>query len=175
MQTKLPSIVYQSLCLLTGLLISYESMALKADADQPMQIEADKVILKEKQGISRYLGHVTISQGSRKIIGDSITIFASNEKVDKVIIEGKPASFSQLNDDQEIIEASSHKMTFHAQTEIMVLEINAILQQKDNIFRSEKIIYNTAKDIMTAGDKDSTDPERVKITILPQKDSNTPQ
>lgn len=175
MQTSQSSYLSWLLCFFATLLFPAEIMANSTDSDQPMNIEANKVILKEKNGISRYLGNVAITQGSRKISGDNITIFSDENNVTKVIIEGKPASFSQLDDNNEKIEASSHKMIFYAKTDILVLETDAVLQQKDNIFRSDKITYNTAKDIITAGKKDGTDSERVKITILPQKDNDSPQ
>jgi len=175
MQTSQSSYLSWLLCVFAILLFPVAAMAKSTDGDQPMNIEANKVILKEKKGISRYLGNVAITQGSRKISGDNITIFADDNNVTKVIIQGKPASFSQLNDNNEKIEASSHKMIFHAKTEILILETDAVLQQKDNIFKSDKITYNTAKDIITAGKKDGVDNERVKITILPEKDNDTAQ
>jgi len=175
MQTHHSSTLSWLLCIFSTLLFPLEIIAKSTDGDLPMNIEADKVILKEKKGISRYLGKVAITQGSRKISGDNITIYSNDTEVTKVVIKGKPASFSQLNDNDEKIEASSHSMVFHAKTEILVLETNAVLQQKDNIFRSDKITYNTAKDIITAGKKNGVENERVKITILPQKDNDTTQ
>jgi len=172
MQTCHSSYSSWLLCVFATLLLPIEVTAKSTDSDQPMNIEANKVILKEKKGISRYLGKVAITQGSRKIRGDNITIFSDENNVTKVVVKGKPASFSQLNDNSEKIEASSHTMIFYAKTEILVLETDAVLQQKDNIFRSDKITYNTAKDIITAGKKNGADNERVKITILPQKDNN---
>ena len=155
-----------------SLLITANAMASNTDHNQPMQIEAGKVILKEKQGISRYIGNVKITQGSRFILGDNITIHSNNGDVTKVIVKGQPASFSQLNDENEKVNASAHQMTFYTKTDILVLEENAILQQKDNVFKSEKISYNTAKDIITAGKHNGSTDERVKITIHPKKDNS---
>ena len=153
------------------LCIASDVIATSADRDQPMQIEAGKVIMKENKGISRYTGNVKITQGSRLILGDNITIYSDKGEVSKVIIKGQPASFSQLNDKDEKIHASSNEMTFYSKTDILVLKENAVLQQKDNVFRSEKISYNTAKDIITAGKQNGTADERVKITIHPKKES----
>lgn len=141
-----------------------------ADGSLPMNIEADRMIINEKKGISRYLGEVKITQGSREISGDSITIHSKNDKVNRVVIIGKPASFNQLNDADEKIHASSLEMVYLVDKEILILKQQAVLKQKDNVFKSERISYNTAKDIISAGDQTGKEDQRVKITIHPQKD-----
>lgn len=157
-----------------ALVLSTEVSARTSDAELPMNIEADKMILQDKKGISQYLGNVKIVQGSREIIGDTITIHADDNKVIKVVIKGRPASFSQLNDADEKTQASSMEMIFYAEKEILVLQDNAILKQKDNVFKSDRISYNTEKDIISAGDEGTGDDQRVKITIHPKKDTSKP-
>jgi len=160
--------------ILMSLLINKTLIAREADGKLPMNIEADRMIINEKKGISRYLGRVSISQGSRKISGDSITVHSKNDKVNKVVIRGKPASFSQLNDNDEQTLASSLEMIYQVDQEILIMKQQAILKQKDNVFKSERITYNTAKDIISAGEQAGTpannESQRVKITLHPQKD-----
>ncbi len=155
-------------------LFTSNTVAREADGDLPMNIEADRMVINEKKGISRYLGHVRISQGSRKISGDSIIIHSKNDKVNKVVIKGKPASFNQLNDNNEQTHASSLEMVYLVDKEMLILKQQAVLKQKDNVFKSEHISYNTAKDIISAGGQSGTpaanDNQRVKITLHPQKD-----
>ena len=173
MLNKRLDLIFSKVSVLTiSLLLTPSVSAISTDRDQPMQIAAGKVIMKEKKGISRYIGNVKITQGSRIILGDNITIYSDDSEVTKVIIKGQPASFSQLNDENEKIQASSNEMTFYSKTDILVLKENAVLHQKDNVFRSEKISYNTAKDIITAGNQNGTKDERVKITIHPRKESS---
>lgn len=156
-------------------LFTNNTVAREADGDLPLNIEADRMVINEKKGISRYLGHVRISQGSRKISGDSIIIHSKNDKVNKVVIKGKPASFNQLNDNDEQTHASSLEMIYLVDKEILIMKQQAVLKQKDNVFKSERISYNTAKDIISAGDpsgsQEANDKQRVKITLHPQKDT----
>jgi len=160
---------------LLALVFSAPAIATNNDHEKPIHIEAGKLVIKEKQGISHYSGHVKISQGSRIISGDSVSIHSENSKISKIIIKGTPASFSQLNELNEKTQASAEEMVFYVDNEILVMTKNAILQQKGNVFSSEKISYNTADDIMIAGDSNTPDNERVKITIHPKKDSHTNQ
>ncbi|MDH5392722.1 MAG: lipopolysaccharide transport periplasmic protein LptA [Gammaproteobacteria bacterium] len=150
------------------------SVALNSDRNKAMQINAGKLVINEKQGTSLYSGTVKIIQGSRTITGESITIYTKTDDITKIVIKGKPASFSQLNDKNEAIKASGNEMIFYSDKDLLILTQNAVLQQKDNVFRSEKITYNTAKDIITAG-TDTTENDRVKITIHPKEDSQTPE
>lgn len=149
--------------------------ALNADRDQVMQIEAGKVVMKEKEGVSQYSGNVKITQGSRIISGESITVHSKDNEVTKVVIKGEPAFFSQLNDQNEEIKGQSNLMVFYADKDLLVMKTNAILQQKDNIFKSDKITYDTAKDIISAGNSDGADDKRVTITINPKEETKTPQ
>lgn len=156
-------------------LLSYSSPvhARTSDADKAMNIVANKVVLNEKEGVSRYLGKVKISQGSRVISGDSIAIYQEDKKITRIVIKGKPALFSQLNDHDEETRASSMEMIYHADKDLLILEQDAMLKQKDNVFHSDRISYNTAKDIITAGQDSGSTDQRVKITIHPEKDSNS--
>jgi len=158
------------ICFFTASLSPVAS-AISSDQNKPINIEAGKVVIKEKQGLAYYSGNVKITQGSRIIAGKTLTIFSEKDEVVKIIIKGQPASFSQLNDEGDKTVAQAKQMTFHVKKEILLLQDNAILQQKDNVFRSEKISYNTAKDIMMAGDKNAPSEERIKITIHPKKDA----
>lgn len=147
--------------------------AINNDSDKPIHIEAGKLVIKEKQGVSYYTGHVKITQGSRIISGDSITIHAKDSEISKIIIKGSPASFSQINEQNETTRASANQMIFYVKKDLLVMTKNALFQQKDNVFKSEKISYNTAQDIMIAGNKNAPANERVKMTIHPKKDSQT--
>lgn len=170
---KLSCLFNAGICI-TIVFFSSASFALSSDQNKPVDIEARKVIMKEKQGISHYSGGVKIIQGSRNISGDSITIHSKTEGISKVVIKGKPASFSQLNDEGDTTDASANEMIFYVKKDLLIMKQNAVLKQKDNIFRSEKISYNTAKDEISAGTQDAPDNERVKITIHPKKDKQTP-
>lgn len=165
------TIKFLALLLLSYVFASFAN-ANSSDQDKPIQVDAGKVVIKEKQGISYYSGGVKIHQGSRIISGDIITFYSKDNEISKIVIKGTPASFSQLNDQNEKIHASAKKMVFHVKKEVLVMTSEAVLQQNNNIFSSEKISYNTAKDIIMAGDKNAPANERVKITIHPKKENS---
>ena len=168
--------LYSKLSLALLLILSSSLSAAKTtDQEQPINIEADSVEIREREGISTYRGHVKIIKGSMLIKGDLIYIHTGEKGLEKILVEGKPATFKHLNDQDEEITAQSHKMTYQASSGILVLKKDAVLEQSNNRFTSEHIVYDTQKDIVQAGsDEQTTDqqPGRVSITIQPQKDNN---
>lgn len=155
------------------------STAKTSDADQVLHIEADSVEIRERQGISIYQGNVSISRGSMLIKGQLIHITRKKNNTFIIKVEGKPAQFKQLNDSNQQISAQSQHMTFASDSGILTLDKAAILNQGENKFTSEHIIYNTQQDIVQAGKNrqtptDSSKPERVSITIQqPAKEDNS--
>jgi lipopolysaccharide export system protein LptA len=157
------------------LLTSPICAARNTDTDQPIQIEADTVEIREQEGISTYQGGVIITRGSMVIKGELIVIHSNPQGVEKIVVEGAPASFRQLNELGEDVSAQSLEMTYVAETGMLVMKRQAVLVQKQNKFTSEHIIYNTRQDIVQAGDQQGTGgkertPQRVTITIQPPKE-----
>ncbi len=162
---------------LLGLLFTSSAHALGTDSDAPVHIEADQVEMHEKEGISIYSGHVRITKGSIKISGERITIKNRNGRLHLILILGEPATFSQLNDQGEEISARSMRMEYRADNGLLELKEDAQLVKNQNRFNSAHIIYDTQKDIVTAGQeaqKDSQEAPRVQITIQPDKSKKQP-
>lgn len=161
--------------LLLTLFLSINVFAKTADKEAPLHIEADQLEMREKDSVSIYNGHVKITKGSMKITGDKIIIKNKNGNLYKIHINGKPATFYQLNDLDEAISAESNIMDYKAKTGILELKEKALLLKNKNRFSSEHIIYNTLEDIVKAGNHNppsTQEPPRVKITIHPETQNN---
>ena len=176
---KLPAKSFFLLLLFFSMTVT--AFAKSSDKKAPLHIEADQVEMREKDNTSIYKGHVKITKGSLKITGNKIIIINKNGELHLLKILGKPATFFQLNDLDEEIIAQSYQMDYLENSGILELKEQALLVKSQNRFSSEHIIYDTQKDIVTAGHGDKTpDPEekpRVKITIHPKTttDIETPE
>lgn len=173
---KLPA----KLLLLTALFFSSLVCALSTDKGAPLNIEADQVEMREREGTSIYTGHVKITKGSLKITGSKITIKSKDGELHLIEIQGTPATFFQLNDLGEEVSAQSHQMEYLANSGLLELKENALLLKNQNRFSSQHIIYDTQKDIVKAGNNnepsvDNQQPPRVKITINPKKTTTPDQ
>jgi len=164
--------MHLKLLLLFTYLVSPPLCAQKTDKEAPINIEADRVEMHERDGLSIYKGNVKITKGSIQITGDEILIQNRNGKLEHIKINGKPATFFQLNDLNEEVSAQSFQMKYLAENSMLELKQQALLVKNQNRFSSEHIIYDAHNDIVTAGHDTTTtttEQPRVKITLHPEQ------
>ncbi len=159
--------------LLFTYLVSMPLFAQNSDRDAPAYIEADQVEMHERDNLSIYKGHVKITRGSIRITGDEVIIQNRDGKPHHIEVNGKPATFFQLNDLNEEVSAQSFQMIYLTENSLLELKQQALLIKNQNRFSSEHIIYDIHNDIVKAGydNKTNTDEQtqpRVKITLHPE-------
>ncbi len=142
-------------------------------APEKIYINADRMQLNIETGNSVYTGNVRISQGKLVLTGDRVTVQQSNDEVERITVTGKPAHYNHVTDKGETIQAESERMVYTASENKLVMTINARLEQPDHMVSSQKIIYDTEKKIIIAGDTgtdlETGENQRVKITLTPKK------
>ncbi len=156
------------------LLLNYSvsSFALEIDREKPVHISADKVTIDEKSGISRYMGNVKIEQGSMLLIGEKVTVYQPDGKLDKIIVDGTPAKFKQLSDkNNQEISASAIKLIYYTISEKLILTGEASLKQGQNSFSGHTIEYDTRNSTVTANTDDDKK-QRVNAVITPKSIEN---
>lgn len=164
--------------LLTGLLFATQSNIWAAEQVEKIFIEADHMQLNINTGFSVYTGKVKITQGEMKLTGDKVTLQQSKDEVERITVTGRPAHYNHVTDKGENIQAESEHMVYTASQNKLVMTVNAKLKQPDHQVSSQKIIYDTEKKIVIAGDKtgssasdsDSSTGQRVNITLTPKKE-----
>ena len=155
------------------LFLSMQAQAKTSDMNQPLHIQAGSVEIREQEGISIYKNNVLITRGTMIIQGELIHVHSDENEIRRIRVEGAPAKFRQLNDQDEEISAQSLQMEYQANNNKLILTKDAVLVQGQNRFTSEHIVYDTQQDIVQAGDPEkkgeATESERVTITIQPDK------
>jgi lipopolysaccharide export system protein LptA len=150
------------------------SWGLSSDRQQPMLIEADRVELDDAKGISVYRGRVKVTQGSLILTGETMTVHTKGNAVEKVVMEGTPATYQQRPDNKEQdVHAKALRMEYYTDPEHIILLKQAEVEQQGDVLRSERIEYDVANDQVSAG-TDQPD-ERVHITIQPKPDKESPK
>ncbi|TCT21960.1 lipopolysaccharide transport periplasmic protein LptA [Thiobaca trueperi] len=145
-------------------LVSLPVWALKEDASQPIQIEADEVEVREGDSTSVYVGHVQVDQGSMRLLADHVTVYHREDRQPRLIIAlGAPAHYKQLLDNDEgEVEAFAKRMEYDADRDELTLIGEARLNQGTDRLSSERIVYDRAHAQFRAGGSG-----RVRITITP--------
>ena len=159
-------------------LLSSLAHALPSDSQQPIHVKADSAEMDDKRGVAIYRGDVIITQGTLKITGDTVTITLNNEgDIDVFTSVGKPAYYEQLPaTDKEIVQAYDLTIQYFANTEKIIIQDQAKVIQQGNTFKGEKIVYDTDREIVTAGrgkQGSITSPApRIDMVIQPKKKAN---
>jgi lipopolysaccharide export system protein LptA len=146
------------------------AQALTSDREQPIDLEADSAHIDERTGISVYTGNVKVTQGSTRLLADRLTVERGTDG-NHLVAEGRPATFSQLPDGKpEPVEGRARTIDYHTAREQVILTGAAEVWQAGNRFASERIVYDSAGDIVRGGQASpgAQPGERVRITIQPQ-------
>jgi lipopolysaccharide export system protein LptA len=98
-----------------------------------------------------------------------MTVYTKGDQVEKVIMEGTPATYKQRpdNKDQDV-RAKALRMEYYTNPEHILLLKDAEVEQEGDRLRSQRIEYDVARDKVNAGTDEPN--ERVRITIQPKPD-----
>lgn len=150
-------------------LFSSPLWALSSDKQKPVEVEADTFNLDDAKKITIYSGNVITTQGSMEIMADKVTIYGVRGTTEKVIATGKPVKFKQLPDgSQTPIRGEAKRFEYLVSKDTLILINQATLWQDGSTLASDRIVYDSKRSIVKAGDKESGG-KRVKITMQPAK------
>lgn len=160
-------VIALALCLCAGL--SGEVAALSSDREQPMYVEADRADIDDKRGVSVYRGNVKITQGTLQLTAAELTVHSKDSEIIKAVAVGQPATYRQRPDGkQQDVEAQAQRMEYFGAEQKIILIDQAEVRQGGDTFRSERIHYDIAKDVVNAGATAGAPGDRVRITIQPK-------
>ncbi|HEB54712.1 MAG TPA: lipopolysaccharide transport periplasmic protein LptA [Gammaproteobacteria bacterium] len=143
--------------------------ALEGDRQQPIHIDADRMVAEEPKGYSHYLGNVHITQGSLKIDADEVYIYLVDGLLNKLIIIGRPAKLQQIPDNSpEIVYSRAQRMEYFARTDRLLLMKDAEVWQGGNRFSGEHIEYDTRNSRVSAN-SEGKESGRVRAVIVQKK------
>ena len=143
--------------------------ALPEDAKQPIEIEAQSVIVDETTGFNEFSGNAEVRQGSLLLFAELIQVQTDNEEVVSMIAKGspeKPAKYIQSQENQaRFVEATATKITYDVNAGMIFLVGNAHLIQGFDSFSGDRLSYDINNDkVIVKGSEDGT--ERVKFKIV---------
>lgn len=144
-------------------------LALPEDKKQPIEIEAQSVIVDETTGFSEFSGNAEVRQGSLLLLAELIQVQTNNDEVVSMIAKGsleKPAKYIQSQENQaRFIEASATLITYDVNAGMIFLVGNARLVQGFDSFSGNTLNYDINNDkVVVKGSEDGT--ERVKFKIV---------
>ncbi|MDP6104301.1 MAG: lipopolysaccharide transport periplasmic protein LptA [Gammaproteobacteria bacterium] len=138
------------------------------DADKPIEIEAQSVLVDESTGFNQFMGDAIVTQGSIVLSAELIEVQTSDEEVESMVAKGsqqKPAKYIQSQPNQaRFIEATAIEITYDVEKGLVFLIGDANLVQGFDSFSGETLEYDINNDkVLVEGSEDGT--KRVKFKI----------
>jgi lipopolysaccharide export system protein LptA len=156
------------------ILLPCQLWALSTDGDQPIEVEADELEVRELERISIYLGNVNLVQGSLEINADRVVLHF-NEVNELTLMEmtGTPATLRQLDDNQQEMWGEAKRIDYTQSDSMLILRDSARLRHAGDTIESDLIRINTLNSSLRAGSIESD--KRVKMLIQPKQDATAPE
>lgn len=135
---------------------------------QPIEIEADSVLVDEASGFNEFIGDAEVRQGALEITANLIQVQTDNNAVETLLAEGtneKPAKYIQSQETQSrFIEATANSIIYDVNEGMIYLVGNAFLIQGFDSFSGDSLTYDIDKDkVIVKGSEDGV--KRVKFKI----------
>ena len=156
------------LILLMAIFYSTFVFALSEDAEQPIEIEAESVMVDETTGFNEFIGDAEVKQGSLVMTADIIQVQTNADGVETMLAKGtldKPAKYIQSQENQvRFIEATATLITYDVKEGMIFLVGDAYLVQGFDSFSGDSLTYDINNDkVLVKGSEDGT--KRVKFKI----------
>jgi lipopolysaccharide export system protein LptA len=156
------------LILLIALFFSTFVFALSEDVEQPIEIEADSVMVDEVTGYNEFIGDAEVKQGSLVMTAEIIQVQTNADGVETMVAKGtleRPAKYIQSQENQaRLIEATATLITYDVNEGMIFLVGDAYLVQGFDSFSGDSLTYDINNDkVLVKGSEDGT--KRVKFKI----------
>lgn len=163
-----------AIVLLAACLALAPAHAERADRDQPVRIEADRMTADDAKQVAVFEGRVVLTQGTFELRAERLTVRQDKEGNQYGIAVGKPATFRQKRDGaEEWIDGEAMRIEYSGRTErVELFECARVMRSQDEV-RGEYISYDTRSEVYRVqGAKDQPDAagkSRVTAVIQPKK------
>ena len=142
--------------------------ALSEDAQQPIEVEAESVVVDEISGFNEFSGSAQVTQGSLLMTAELIQVQTNADGVETMKATGSveiPAKYIQSQESQaRFVEATATIITYDVNEGMVFLVGNAYLIQGFDSFSGETLTYDINNDkVIVKGSEDGT--KRVKFKI----------
>jgi len=147
---------------------------LKLSGDEPIQIESDKLEVRENESIAVFTGNVSVVQGKTLLKSGKMTVHytqgeggstsSGSSDIERLEVEGKVYVKSETQ------EATGDRGTYDMATEILTLTGDrVVLTEGPNVVVGCKLVVHTRTGLANLeGCKDQAGASRVKMLLQPQ-------
>lgn len=120
--------------------------AFELDRNLPVRIDADRIEADQRQGVSRYIGNVVVTQGGLTIRAERAEVRAAHGGIASVAASGKPVQFERAaTADVEAASGSADRIEFNAERNQLDAFGNVNLRQGRQEFSGATVRYSVSE------------------------------
>ncbi|MEN9773392.1 MAG: hypothetical protein RL322_462 [Pseudomonadota bacterium] len=159
-------------------LMPLTAAAERADRDQPIQVEADRMEYDDARKVNTFSGRVQLTQGTIRIRADRLVVRQDAEGNSFGLAEGRPARFRQKRDGvDEFIEGEGQTIDYNGKSEVVTLTGQASLRRLQGAKLTDevhgtRIVYQGRSEFYTV--ESGPVGERVRVVIQPKRSGDPP-
>lgn len=166
--------------LMIGLLFGQGAHAAKSDREQPVNIEADRVIVDDRNKTHTFEGSVILTQGSLEIKGDKMVVTQGADGFQTGVATGSPnrlATFRQRRDGTDIfIEGEAERIEYDTRAERARLFRQARVSSAGDVVTGDFIEYDALTEKYSAtNESGGSSGGRVRAVIQPRSSGDGTQ
>ncbi len=132
------------------------AFALKSDREETVFMQAVEIDVDFRLGTRTLRHDVIVTQGTTQIVADKVIAEIVEDTLDAATAWGEPAVFRTLPDGQEdIVIAKGDRLHFDNTNQIVTINGNARIVQRDDVISGGLITYNLATEVFTVRDAEA--------------------
>ncbi len=149
------------------------AMAQQRDADQPIEVEADRLDLDDTAGTAVYTGDVDIRQGTMQLTGDRVEIRRNQAgELTRATATGERAYIEQQPDpDEPVVRGWGRTIIYHVAERRVELIDRAELHQRGDTFDGGYLEYFLDRRVVQARSESEgvEGRQRIRMTLQPER------
>lgn len=153
-----------------SLLLALCSAAVMAETSGPIQVEADRLELDQKKGVSLYQGNVKLQRGDTLLQAERLELHGKEGKVTLAIADGTPVHL-EMRDPQsgKMTRGEAGHVEYRLEEGMLTLQGAAQLWRDGDHFTGERLLYDDNQQQLRAfGDEQGSG--RVRVILQPEKE-----
>jgi len=149
-------------------------LAKKSDRDQPIQIDADRIVVDQRERVHRFSGNVRLQQGTIEIRADEVTVVQDDQgfRTGTAVGKGRLATFRQQKEgSNEWITGEAERLDYNARAEVLTLTGRARVTSGADLVEGAIIRYEVSNEtyhVTHTGATSSAPGGRVRAIIQPK-------
>ncbi|MCU0804277.1 MAG: lipopolysaccharide transport periplasmic protein LptA [Burkholderiales bacterium] len=133
-----------------ALALTHAVHAERADSEKPVNVESDRLTADDAKKVSVFEGRVVVTQGTRILRADRVTIRQDADGFTLAVAEGKPATFREKREGtaDEWIDGEAERIEYDGRKEFVELFNKARLNRDKDEVRGNYISYDQKADFV---------------------------